>query len=60
VAQIKKDRQLETKKKTHLQSEDADEYETFSNALKKVLTVSHDEIQKKIKHNASRGATAKP
>jgi hypothetical protein len=61
MAHAEKTQRLETKKKTHSQSNgNADEYATFSLALNKVLTVSHEELQKRIKRNASdREADAK-
>jgi len=41
-------------------SKDRDDYATFEDSLKKVLTVSHEEMQKRIKKSASdRASNAK-
>jgi hypothetical protein len=37
----------------------ADEYDTFATALKKVLTVSHSELQRRIKKVSSRVSNGK-
>jgi len=44
-------------KQTKPNPEKKDEYTTFESALKKVLTVSHQEMQKRIKDASSRRAS---
>jgi len=39
--------------------EQADEYTAFATALKRILTVSHEEIQRKVKRASARASRAK-